>query len=163
VRILFNGVDLHNSSSSPVYIKNAYKTIIVLTDGSNNFVSDASSYSFDSQNEDEPNAAIFSDDNLTIYGNGSLTVDGNYNDGIASKDGLIIKSGTITVNAVDDGIRGKDYLLVKGGNISINAAGDGLKSDNDEDTAAGFITIEGGTIDISSMEDAITAETDVYI
>ena len=163
VRILFNGVDLHNSSSSPVYIKNAYKTIIVLTDGSNNFVSDASSYSFDSQNEDEPNAAIFSDDNLTIYGNGSLTVDGNYNDGIASKDGLIIKSGTITVNAVDDGIRGKDYLLVKGGNISIDAAGDGLKSDNDEDTAAGFITIEGGTIDISSMEDAITAETDVYI
>ena len=43
---------------------------------------------------DEPNAAIFSASDLTIFGNGSLTVYGNNNDGIASKDGLIIASGT---------------------------------------------------------------------
>lgn len=46
---------------------------------------------------------------------------GNYNDGIASKDGLIIASGTVIENAVDDGIRGKDYLLVKDGAITVNA------------------------------------------
>ena len=39
---------------------------------------------------------------------GGLTVSGNFNDGIASKDGLIIAGGVIQVTAVDDGIRGKD-------------------------------------------------------
>ncbi len=52
---------------------------------------------------------------LTITGTGALTVDGNQDDGIASKDGLVILDGTITVDAVDDGIRGKDYLVVTGG------------------------------------------------
>ncbi|MBN2149694.1 MAG: carbohydrate-binding domain-containing protein [Anaerolineales bacterium] len=80
--------------------------------------------------ENEPNAAIFSKANLTFYGNGSLTVDGNYQDGIASQDGLIIASGALMINAIDDGMRGKDYLVVKGGNITINAQSNGLKSDN---------------------------------
>ena len=60
-------------------------------------VSDGKSYVFANPTEDEPNAAIFSKADLTIYGGGSLTVTGNFNDGIASKDGLIIASGTIAV------------------------------------------------------------------
>jgi hypothetical protein len=73
-------------------------------------VADGASYVLE-EGTDEPNAAIFSKSDLTIFGAGSLNVDGNYNDGIASKDGLIIKSGTISVTSVDDGIRGKDYLI----------------------------------------------------
>jgi len=43
--------------------------------------------------EDEPNAAIFSKGNLTIYGTGSPAIDANTYDGIASKDGLIVAGG----------------------------------------------------------------------
>jgi hypothetical protein len=88
-----------------------------------------------------------------------LTVVGNYNDGIASKDGLVITSGSenttgvgdgnykraiasisVNVTAVDDGIRGKDYLVVKDDvHITVNAGGDGLKSDNDVDATRGYI------------------------
>ncbi len=46
---------------------------------------------------------------LTIGGNGSLMAHANYNDAIASKDGLEITAGNITVNALSDGIRGRDY------------------------------------------------------
>jgi hypothetical protein len=75
-----------------------------------------------------------------------LTVYGNYNDAIASKDELTIQGGTINVIAVDDGIRGKDYLLIEDGHITVTAAGDGLKSDNEENPELGYITIENGLI-----------------
>lgn len=160
VRLIFDGVNITCSSNAPVYIDSSAKTMIVLADDSENFITDGSLYSAD---EEDANAAIFSKDDLTLYGNGSLTVNGNYQDGITSKDGLVIASGNITVNAVDDGIRGKDYLVVKDGVIVVNAGGDGLKSDNDESAEKGYITIDGGSLDITSGGDALTAETDVLI
>jgi hypothetical protein len=163
VRLILNGVDLNCSTSSPIYVKTSKKVILVLADNTTNKVTDGSSYVFANTTDTEPNAAIFSTADFTIYGNGSLIVDGNYNDGIASKDGLIIKSGTISVTSVDDGIRGKDYLVVKDGNITVNSFGDGFKSDNSEDTQKGYVLIESGTISITSSLDAITAETDVLI
>ncbi len=163
VRLLFNGVDISSSTSSAVLVNNAEKVVIVLTDDSENLVSDAATYVYPDTGTDEPNAAIFSASDLTITGNGSLTVKGNFNDGIASKDGLIITSGTISVEAVDDGIRGKDYVVVKNGNLTIQAQGDGLKADNEEDAAKGFIEIDAGIINITSGGDAITAQTDVTI
>jgi hypothetical protein len=163
VRLILNGVDIRSSSNSPVYIKKSKKTIIVLTENSQNFVTDAASYIFEDSEEDEPNAAIFSKSDLTLYGEGSLTVDGNYNDGIASKDGLILRCDTLIVNSVDDGIRGKDYLVVKEGNISLTTGGDGLKSDNSEEPAKGYVYIESGAINIISGGDAVVAETDALI
>ena len=163
VRLVLNGIDIKCSTSAPINIANAEKAVIVLADNTENYVADGPSYIFEEADEDEPNAALFSKDDLTICGNGSLTVKGNYNDGIASKDGLVINGSTIFVNSIDDGIRGKDYLVVKGGNITINAKGDGLKSDNDEDATKGYISIENGVIDITSGRDAIQGKTDVLI
>jgi hypothetical protein len=163
VRLILNGASINNSSTSPLYIANAEKAVIVLAENTTNSITDGATYVFESEDEDEPNAALFSKADLTIYGKGSLTVNGNYNDGIVSKDGLIIGSGSIRVTAADDGIRGKDYLIVEDGAIQINAGGDGLKSDNDEDTDAGYIWIEGGDITITSAGDAIAAETDALV
>ncbi len=163
VHLVFDGINISNESTAPIYIANAEETVIMLAEDSENFVTDGATYVFTDPEEDEPNATVFSKDDLTIFGEGSLTVEAQYNDGIASKDGLIITSGTINVNAVDDGIRGKDYLIIKNGNITVNAQGDGLKSDEDEDTTKGYVSIEGGTIQITSGGDAIQAETDVLI
>lgn len=163
VRLVLSGVSLTNSTSAPINIVKAKKVIIILADNTQNTVTDASNYVFASADVDEPNAAIFSKGDLTIVGNGSLTVNANFNDGISSKDGLLIANGTITVNAVDDGIRGKDYLVVKNGNLTVNAGGDGLKSDNEEDAAKGYISIENGVFNVISGGDAITAQTDVLI
>ncbi|MGQ1785847.1 carbohydrate-binding domain-containing protein [Saccharicrinis sp. GN24d3] len=160
VRLILKGVDINCSSNAPIYVEQAEKTMIVLSEGTENKVSDGSSYV---SSEEDANAPIFSKDDLTIYGDGKLTVDGNYNDGITGKDGLIIASGNISVEAVDDGIRGKDYLIIKGGNIVVDAEDDGLKSDNDENTAKGYIAVEGGVLNITSGGDGIQAETDVII
>ena len=160
---MLNGVDISNSTTAPIAILNAEAAVIVLADNSANNVTDAASYVFPNAEEDEPNAAIFSNADLTLSGNGSLTVTANYNDAISSDDGLTIAGGTITVSAVDDGLRGKDYLLIQGGTINVAAAGDGLKSDNEDDATLGTVAIEGGIINVVSASDAIAAQTDVLI
>jgi hypothetical protein len=163
VRLIFNGITVTCSNSAPVFIKKAEKALIVLADNTTSTLTDGSSYSFASADEDEPAAAIYSKANLAFYGNGLLSIDANYNDAIASKDGLIVRSGTFNITSVDDGIRGKDYLLIYDGNFTINAGGDGLKSDNEDSKSVGFITIKAGNFNITSTGDAIQAQTDVEI
>jgi len=163
VNLIFNGVTINCSTSSPISILDAEEAVIFLEANTQNFVGDGASYVYDSPNEDEPNAAVFSKSDLTFSGEGSLRVIGNYNDGIASKDGLVIQSGTITVQSVDDGIRGRDYIIVKGGSINLNVGGDGLKSDNAENSTLGYISVEDGVISIVSAGDAVQAEKYVLI
>lgn len=163
VRLILNGVQINCSTGAPIYIPNADKAMIVLSENSDNYLSDGTSYSSSGLDEDEPNAVIFSMVDLTIYGNGNLSIDGNYNDGIVSKDGLIISSGNINISSVDDGIRGKDYLIFYGGDIDIEAGGIGLKSDNSDDETKGYITVEDGVFNINSVGDAIKAEKDIEI
>jgi len=162
VRLILNNLNIHCSNSAPIYIMKDKKTIIVLQQGTQNTITDGSSYNVNA--DGEPNAAIFSKSDLTIYGDatgdGALNVQAHYNDGIASKDGLIVKSGQITINAVDDGIRGKDYLVIRNGLLNINAGGDGLKSDDTEDVSRGYVTIENGVMHITADRDAIDVQTD---
>lgn len=160
VRLILNGTEITNSTGSALLIENSQKTIINLAEGTQNVITDGSSYA---NPDDDPNAAIFSKSDLTIFGAGTLTVNGKYKDGITGKDGLIIRSGTIAVTAADDGIRGKDFLNVKGGTIIVNSGGDGLKSDNDNNTSAGYILIEDGTFKITAGGDGIAAQTTVSI
>lgn len=160
VRLILNGVSISCTTGVPVYIMDAGKTVINLADNTENFLADGTTYA---TVDGEPNAAIFCKSNLTIFGGGKLTVRGNYLDGISSKDGLILKSGNISVSAVDDAIRGKDYLMIKSGTISVTSGGDGLKSDNELSSAMGFVTITTGTITVTSGGDAIAAQTEIKI
>jgi hypothetical protein len=161
VRLILNGVNITCSNNAPVFVKKASKTVIILPESTDNYLTDGSSYVLDSDNE--PNAALFSKSYLSFYGNGSLTVTSYYKDGITSKDGLVIKSGTINVNATDDGIRGKDYLIVHNGNITVNAKDDGIKSDNEDDASLGYITIDSATVKIKATGDGIKAHTNIKI
>ncbi|MDF2533039.1 MAG: dockerin type 1 [Clostridia bacterium] len=159
VRLVLNGADINSVDNAPIYIKNAGKTILTLQDGTENFISDGAKYVLEDASTEEPNAAIFSKDSLTINGNGTVTVRGNYNNGITSKDDLKITGGNIKIYSTDDGLMGRDMVIVKEGNIVIEADGDGIKSSNDTDTSKGFIAIEGGSFDIKSGNDGIQAET----
>jgi hypothetical protein len=163
VVLILNGVDITCSNGAPIYVSNAAKTVITLAAGTQNHVTDGSDYVFASAEVDEPNAAVFSNDDLTINGEGSLTVMANYNNGIDSNDDLKIASGNITVFAVNDGIKANDSISVLGGNITITAGGDGMQSNNIEDPEKGFVVIENGTISITAGLDGIQAETNLQV
>lgn len=167
VVLILDGAQITNPAGAAIEVVSADDVAIHLASGSQNSVSDASSYADDATAD----AAIFADTDLTISGQGSLTVSGNGNDGIVSKDDLVILDGTITVNAVDDALRGKDSLIVEGGRLALSStSGDGMKSNGDDDEASadidwtkGYIYISGGTIDITAGDDGIQAFTDTVI
>jgi hypothetical protein len=158
VGLVLNGVNISSSTGPAIYIPTAQEAVIVLADGTENQVSDGNARENEGS-EDEPTAAIFSMADLTLSGSGSLDVDGNYQDGITSKDGLVVTGGTIIVHSVDDGIRGKDYIIVRDGEITVDAGDDGLKSDNEVDTTQGYVRIEDGNLEVTAGGDAIQAQT----
>lgn len=158
VKLVLNDADINCSSSAPIYIKSG-NTVITLADGTENSVSDGEEYIYEKEDDDEPNAAIFAKDDLTFNGSGSLTVTGNYNHAIQSKDDLKFVAGTFDITSVGDGIVGKDSISVKDGIFTITSAGDGIKSTNIEETDKGYIMIDGGTFQIQSENDAMQAET----
>jgi hypothetical protein len=163
VFLVLDGVDITCLTSAPIYVSNADKVVITLADGTENYVTDGDTYVFEDAESDEPNAAVFSKDDLTINGSGSLTVNANYNNGIASKDDLKITGGSITVNAVNDGFKGRDSVAVLDGEVTIDAGADGIQANNDEDAEKGWVSIEGGTLGISAGLDGIQAETSLGV
>nr|WP_320051178.1 carbohydrate-binding domain-containing protein [uncultured Desulfuromonas sp.] len=162
VRLVLDGIDVSCSTSSPLYIAGAELTSIILDDDSANYLTDASDYTFE-DGDDEPDATLFSKDDLVISGSGSLTVTGLYNDAIKSKDGLVIEEATLFITSVDDGVIGKDYLVIRNANITADVEGDGLKSSEDEDEELGYVSIESGTFNLDCGADGIQAETQTII
>lgn len=162
VRLIFNGVSIRSTTSAPIYVKQADKTVISLEEGTENSLSDATEYVYEDDN-DEPDSTIFSKDDLTINGSGTLIVKGSFNDGISSNDNLLITGGTIQVEAIDDGIVGRDLFAMKNANISITSQGDGLKSSNDEDEEKGNVVLESGTLLIEAAGDGIQSEKKVVV
>lgn len=157
IQLVLDGADISCSNSAPIYIKNSQKTFITLAENSENTLTDGNEYLNTAENE--PDAAVFSCDSLTVNGSGSLTVNANYNEGITSKDDIIITGGTINIVSVGNGIKGKDYVAMCGGTVNIDAGGDGVKSSNTNDSSLGFVYIKDGTLNITSGEDGIQAET----
>lgn len=154
VQLVLKGVDVTNSSTSAIFIDKATKVVLMLDEGTNNTFTHGASYS---DTDEGQNAAIYSQSYLSIFGDGNLTVTGKYKDGITGKDGLVIKSGNITVTAADDGIRGKDYLHIYDGNFNVVSGGDGLLSDNADSESTGIILVESGTFNVTAGGDGVSA------
>ena len=158
VRLALDGVSINSSTGSALQIDNAKKTVIQLVNDSENSIRDGATRA-----DESIDGAIYSSDDLVFEGEGKLTVEAQFADGIVSKDSLWIKSSDITVTSVDDGIRGKDMLSISGGTISVNAQGDGLKSTNETDAGEGNLVISGGSVTIQSGDDGIKSEQKVWI
>jgi hypothetical protein len=106
VRLVLDDATITSDTSAAIAVTDAESVVVVLGDGTDNGLTDATTYADTS--EDAPTGALWSTADLTIGGSGSLTVTGNSNNGIVGKDGLVIAGGTLDVTSVDDGIIGKD-------------------------------------------------------
>ena len=163
IRIVLNGVQIHCSDSAAIYARQQGKLILSLEPGSQNILSDGTAYVYDSADSDEPSAALYSKDDLTINGTGSLTVSGNCNDAITCKDHLVIVEGSFDIQSADDGVIGRDSLTVLGGDFTLDVQGDGFKTTNDTDSSKGWMNLTGGSFTITAGADGFQAETDLTI
>lgn len=163
VRLVLNGVTLGNETTAPIFASEKCHVILTLADGMENTIFDGSAYTYESVEEDEPDAPIFTKGDLTINGSGSLAVEGNYQCGIRSKGDLHVVSGDISIDSQDDGLKGKASVVIQGGALDIRAGKDGIKSNEDENPEEGFIWIDGGEISITADDDGIQAETALIV
>lgn len=155
VFLVLNNTSINSSTGTPIDIIEAKKAVIILESGSLNTITQGSIQTTDTE---FPTAAIFSKADTAITGEGSLTVTTEYNDGITSKDDLIITNGSITVNAVQDGIVAKDLLTIEKATINVTAGKDGIRTTNDVDADKGNLLITSGSITIAAVDDGIHAE-----
>lgn len=156
VTLVLENASIHCSDNAPLYVAQADHVTLVLS--GENTLSDGETYS-----DPSVDAALFSRDDMTIEGDGSLTVTAQYNDGIASRDTLSIAGGSIIVQAKNHGIKGKDYLLIEEGSIEVEAGGDAIKATNDSEASLGYVEIRGGLLALYAQDDAISAVTLVRI
>lgn len=163
VELALKGANLSNSTTSPIYVAQVDgEAVISVKNGYDNTISDGTSYT----NADGDMGAIYACDDLKIKGKGNLTVNGNGGDAIVCKNDIKLYNGNITVNAVDDGIRGKDSVTIGDADdtdfsalsVTVNATGDGVKStETDTTSGKGYITVNGGTLNVTAGSDAIHA------
>lgn len=156
VKLILNGVSVTSSDGPAIYAYSADKLVIELAAGTENTLSDSESYSL-SDDDSSPDSCIYAKCDIKLKGSGSLTVNGNSNHGIHSKDDIEIEDGNITVNSANDGIKGKDSVEITGGSVTVVSAGDGIVS-NSTDEEKGYINISGGNISVTSGGGAAAAE-----
>ena len=160
VTLILNGANITCSYSSAIYVYEAKSATVYLAAGTENTLSDGSSYtyndSYSSEADEEPNACLYAKDDLVIAGSGKLTVNGNADNGITSKDTLKIESVNLTVNAKNHAIKGKDDLIIKSGAYTLNCSGDALHGDANT-------TILNGEFSITGSDDGIHADNTVTI
>ena len=155
VRLVLDSAKITNSTGAAINVVSAAEAIIYTAAGTTNTVADEANYTATGDND--PDAAIYSTANLTLTGEGSLSVKGSYEEGIHTTGGLVIASGTLEVNAANTGIKGKDYVDITGGIVNVTAAQDGIKSTNTDDESMGFTRLSAGSVTVSAGDDGLKA------
>lgn len=170
VQLVLSDVTIENPDSAAIWIQSEGQVTITL-EGENTLINGGE---FVEENDDDPDALIYSEGDIIIDGDGILSLTATAGKGIRANrtltiesgvfvidteegleaTGLVINDGNITITASDDGINASDktdeftpYLIINGGNISITMA-DG---DTDGIDSNGDITINGGTISINAQ------------
>ena len=159
LQLVLKNVDITNSTSAALYIKEADKVFVTLV-GENTLTSSDTFTTIDENNID---AAVFSKQDLTFNGTGSLTVSAAAGHGITCKDDLVFTGGTYAITAASHAIDANDSVRIQEAVITAEAGKDGIHVENNEDSEKGFVYIASGAITIDSEGDGISASADLQI
>lgn len=158
VQIVLENLSITNEGIPVIYVKTADKVFVTST-GDNTLTVSGSFVKDESNNL---NAVIFSKQDITFNGTGTLNIESSQN-GITGKDDVKITGGTYNIVASVVGIRANDSIRLADGILNINAGTDGLHAENSSDDSKGYIFIAKGTINIDATDDSIHGESVVQI
>lgn len=175
VVLSLNGVDISNPADAAIYIEEARHTTILLMENTVNRLQSGTAAESAGKQENESGkesgAVLYANDDLSITGTGFLQIVGYINNGIHTKDNLLLENGSVEIKALNHGIKGKESVTVTGGDYMISVGNKGIQSDltltvtdgkiqilkSTEGMEANQVTIEGGAISIYSLDDGINA------
>lgn len=157
ITFVLNNVDLSSSTGPILYIENADKVIINVKAGTTNTLTDLSDSEYDKD------SIIYSKDDLTINGTGTLTIDAGLQKGIKVNDDFIVYGTTLNITSQGHAIKVNNSITMSEVNLTINSQSDGIQSDNEDDASESLIYLMSGTYQITSYGDAISSTYDVTI
>ena len=152
VQLVLNGAAISAEGTAALLVEDADKVFVTLAEGTDNTL--AVTGSFDE--ESSVDAAVFSRDDITFNGSGSLTVTCENGNGIVSKDDLKFASGTYAVTASGRALDANDSVRVAGGSFTLNSLKDAIRAKSDEN-GKGHIVILGGAFEIVSGGGSVNA------
>ncbi len=151
IQLVLSGVNITNTGTAGIYVKNADKVFVTTASGSENNIS--VSGEFVQNDENNVDGAVFSKDDIVFNGEGNLNISSASGHGIVSKNDLKITGGSYDIKSASKSLQGKDMVGIAGGDISLDAGTDGIDSVN--------VYICGGETDIKAEDEGINAdETD---
>lgn len=155
VQLVLDNVSITRQNSAPIYVKQADKVFITLAENSVNLLENGGSFA--AMDESNIDAAIFSKDDLTLNGSGSLTVNSPAGHGIASNDSLSISGGSYEINCSSNGLKANDDICIADGSFTISSGKDAIHAEHDENVEKGYVYIAGGSFNISAEGDGLSA------
>jgi len=155
IQLVLDNVSITSMKSAPLYIKQADKVFVTLAEGSDNVLENGGS--FETIDENNIDAALFSKDDLTINGSGSLTVSSPAGHGIASNDSLSITGGSFDISCASNALKANDDICIAEGSFVISSGKDAIQAEHDENVEKGFVYIADGEFDIRAEGDGLSA------
>ena len=155
LQIVLNGININSENTAAFYVLSADKVFVTLADGTENVLSNGGT--FESIDENNIDGAVYSRQDLTFNGSGTLTVTSPAGHGIVCKDDLVFTGGTYMVTSASHGLDANDSVRIAEASITMDAGKDGIHAENTEDASLGFVYILSGTMDIEAEGDGISA------
>ena len=150
LELLLDNAQITNPNGAAINIQTGKKTTVRIPSGTESSLCDGSTYTNTPDGEDEK-GTLFSEGQIEFRGKGTLNVSGLKKHAIASDDYVELKNTTINIlKGASDGIHVNDYFLMESGTLSMtDLGGDGIDADDN-----GYITINGGTINLTVSSDS---------
>lgn len=161
LQLVFCGVSITSASSAALYIRQADKVFVTLAEGTDNTL--ANGGVFTAVDDNNIDGAVFSKEDLSFNGSGTLTVTSPAGHGIVCKDDLVLAGGVYAITSASHAIDANDSVRVTDSTLTLDAGKDGIHADNDEDTEKGFVYVESGTFTIEAEGDGISASAWVQL
>ncbi|MFZ2756827.1 MAG: carbohydrate-binding domain-containing protein, partial [Atopobiaceae bacterium] len=155
VQIVLEGVTITNSALPAVYVKSADKTFLTVEGGQASSL--ATTGTIAQASDDKADATVFSHDDLTINGTGTLSVSSAQGHAIVSKDDLVCAGVTLNVTASGSGLKANNSVRIASGTYNIKVDTDAIHADTSSD-ALGYVYVAGGTLTVNAGDDAVHAE-----
>lgn len=155
-QLILRSLTLH-AAGGPAVSNQSHKSLSLRLEGASS-LSDEAGYAAQNADGEDQKACFFSEGQIILLGEGSLSVDARCRHGIASDDYIAISSGKLEVTTTSDAakaLKANEYIVVSGGQISITQSGSRVVEDNDPAYCAALradsvIEIAGGALTIRS-------------
>lgn len=160
-QLVLDNVTIQSETCAPIYVLQSDKVFITMAAGSTNTLINGGT--FTAIDENNVDAVIFSKEDITLNGSGTLIVTSPAGHGIVSKDSLKVTSGSYDINCASHALSGKDDVCVANAEFKIISGKDGIHAENADDATSGFAYIQSGNFNITAEGDGISASANMKI